>query len=250
MTHSSNLKSHIQTLQSDSIQGSGAGSPPWCMTPASVESESAHSKSAQTTSFRISDSPVVKGLERGGRAPAVTLYPTPELNEDHIRFRALAERREFEELKHFCFERLLQARDPQTSLRWQTNASIALALQRKFGEARGLLASASYVASLVTGSLRARYENEFGLVLVEFSRPSLAIERFDRAIEEHGGDPLATGQVWNNRAVAMMVLGEESEALRCLASAVELIKPTGDVFSLEETRETQRRVIKFFEEIK
>jgi tetratricopeptide (TPR) repeat protein len=235
------MKAH-QSESATSASG-GSGSPPWCITPADVQPESAHTSSAQAISFRIEDSPCDEGLTGDGRAPAVTLYPTPEADEDRTLFRSLAENSEFDRLSDFCRERLLQARDPYSSLRWQNNAAIVKALQCQFGEAYELLASASYVASLVEGSLRGRYENEFGLVLVEFGRPLLALDRFDFSLEHHRGDPLACGQVWNNKAVALDALGEPSEALRCAANAIELLQPTGDAVSLDETKRTARMIV-------
>lgn len=241
MTHSSSLKSHCQTLQSDSIQDSGSGSPPWCITPASVGSESAHNRSAQDNSLFIG-SPSLQVVDEDGRTSAVTLYSTTGADPSLVLFRTFVEARDFDGLTDLCRERLLQARDERTALRWHKDYAIVKALQGRYGEALDVLAGAHFLASQITGPLRARYENEFGLVLVEFGRPLLALDRFDLALENHEGDALACGQVMNNRALALSELGEPSEALRCVASSIELLAPTGDVVSLAETFRTGRRI--------
>lgn len=243
MTHSSNLKSHAQTLQSSSIQEGASGSPGWWMTPAGASVESAHTKSAQASSLLIDSPPVVEVVEVGERLSAVNGHHTPETDPYLALFQSLASKKDYRALTDLCLERLLLARNVETSLRWTKDAAIVEALQGRYGDALKLLSSANYLASKVTGPLRGRYENEFGLVLVEFGRPLLAIERFDRAIEEHKGNQLVVGQVWNNKAVALGVLGEKSKALRCVANAVELVEPTGDKVSLAEIKDTGRRIL-------
>lgn len=229
---------------SDKVSSSGGtGSPGWWIIPAEAESESAHTSSAQDRNLFMANSPVVEVVDAGGHAPAVNGHHTPPADPYLVLFRSLAAKEDYRALTDLCLERLMLARDVETSLRWTKDAAIVEALQGRYGDALTLLASASYAASKVVGPLRGRYENEFGLVLVEFGRPQLAIERFDRAIEQHGGDALACGQVWNNKAVALGELGETPKALRCVATSIELIGPTGDAVSLNETRETGRRIL-------
>jgi hypothetical protein len=242
MTHSSSLKSHCQTLQSASIHDGASGSPASCITPASAGSESAHNSSAQESS-RFIDSPSIEVVDGDGRASAVTFHSISRTDEDIVRFRTFVENKDFDRLTDLCRERLDNAHSLEESFRWKKDFSIVKSLQGKYGEALHLLTGSNYLASKVTGPLRGRYENEFGLVLVEFGRPLLAIDRFDLALEHHRGDALACGQVWNNKAVALDVLGEPSKALRCVASSIELLTPTGDIISIEETKRTGMRIL-------
>jgi hypothetical protein len=242
MTHSRISKLHCQTLQSDSIQDSGSGSPPWCITPASAGSESAHNSSTQESS-RFIDSPSIEVVDKDGRTSAATFHSISRIDDDIVRFRTFVENKDFDRLTDLCHEKYMLARDSQESLRWRKDYAIVKALQGKYGEALKVLMDAHFLASQVTGSTRGKYEDECGIVLVEFGRPLLAIDRFDLALEHHRGDALACGQVWNNKAVALDVLGEPSKALRCVASSIELLTPTGDIVSLEETRRTGMRIL-------
>lgn len=182
-------------------------------------------------------------VNEDGRTSAVSLHPTTQSEPSAVLFRSLVERRDFYALDDLCRERMLLARDDATALRWHKDLAIVKALQGRYGEALNVLSGAQLYASRVTGPLRGRYENEFGLVLVEFGRPLLALDRFDLAIECQREDPKARGEVWNNRAVARAVMGDEAGALRDLASAVELLKASDDYAALEEARATAQRII-------
>jgi hypothetical protein len=216
------------------------------MTPARTGADSApsaHTSRHRARNFLMLISPKLMDVAVDERVPAVTLDDTPRPEDDLVLFRSLAEANEYGRLTDLCLERLSNARDAATSLRWNKDLSIVEALQGRFSAALHLLTGSNYLASKVTGPLRGRYENEFGLVLVEFGRPLLAIDRFDLALEHHRGDALACGQVWNNKAVALDVLGEPSKALRCVASSIELLTPTGDIISIEETKRTGMRIL-------
>jgi site-specific DNA-cytosine methylase len=175
-------------------------------------------------------------VDKDGRTSAATFHSISRIDDDIVRFRTFVENKDFDRLTDLCHEKYMLARDSQESLRWRKDYAIVKALQGKYGEALKVLMDAHFLASQVTGSTRGKYEDECGIVLVEFGRPLLAIDRFDLALEHHRGDALACGQVWNNKAVALDVLGEPSKALRCVASSIELLTPTGDIVSLEETR--------------
>lgn len=223
MTHSSALKSHCQTLQSDSIQAGASGAPASCMTPAGADAESAHTNSAQASSLFM-DSPSVQMVDGDGRTSAVTLHPTTRADRSLVLFRTFVKERDFAKLTDLCRERLDTARTSEDKLRWKKDFSIVKSLQGKYREAHDILASASWEAGQVTGVPRAKYHDEFGIVLIEHNRHVTALDHFDLAHGYHfeAGNITGVGIVDNNKALALEALGRIREAELAARSAVQI----------------------------
>jgi len=213
------------------------------MTPERAGTESAQINSAQPMSFRIEVSPDVVNVEGDGRAQAVTVYPTAQVDPDLVRFHSLAERRDFDSLTSLCRERLLSAASPETSLRWNKDFSIVKSLQGRYGEALDILASAAWLAEHVGGDPCGRYHSEMGLVLIEFNRSSHALDHFDRSHDCHlkAGNLKGMCVVDNNKAIALDALGKTQEAETCARSAVQLAASIGPEV-LRECYETWERL--------
>lgn len=216
--------------------GSGVGSTPGsCVPPADAGRESAPNVSttaatSDRANFLTKVSPVIEVVDRSGHAPAKIEHDTTHTDHDLTLFRSLADKRQFDKLTDLCRERLLTARNADVSLRWTKDRAIVEALQGKWGAALDLLASAHWLASDVTGAARGRYENEFGLVLVEFNRTSTALSHFRLAISHHRSVGYLRGcaAVRHNAGRAYAVRGETVKAMRCFHRALTYARSVND----------------------
>lgn len=213
--------------------GGGSSRPGVCESPASVRGERAQTSAQTSSNLRIGSSPVVKVVGLGGFA-ARNSHHTAQSDPDLILFRSLADRKDFDSLTTLCRERLLTARDPHTSLRWTKDRAIVEALRGNFTAAYGLLASAHFSASEVTGRLRGKYENEFGIVLARRGRGSLALDCFGEAYQNSrgAGDLSTCAHIDHNRARALFTRGETAKAMRYVKRALDYARANND-FRLE-----------------
>lgn len=195
------------------------------MIPADAGTQSAHNSTHMNSNLLIVDSPDDVRVEVDGRLPAVPNNFTSQPDRDLVIFRTLAAGNHFGELTDLCRERLLEAKDARTSLRWIKDRAIVEALRGNFGAAYDLLCSGRYLAEGVEGSLRGRYENEFAVVLVETNRPVLALRHFRLAYDNHliDGSIHACGEVLNNRAIALKALGRVEEARKAELESAEIL---------------------------
>lgn len=210
---------------------SGAqSSPGWCVSPANAEGVSAQTRARETKSFFTSVTPLAVIVDKSGRVPARTGQHTAQPDSDLVLFRALATRKDFDELTRLCRERLLTAPDMATALRWTKDRAIVEALRENFTASYDLLASAHHYASSVEGTGRAKYENEFGIVLARLGRSSLALDRFGLAYQTHHktGNATACAEVDHNRARALMTRGETAKATRYLERALNYARANND----------------------
>lgn len=214
--------------QGASRVGTQSSSPGMWVPPAEAvgaESASTLTRANGASSLFIGlDSPVIEVVDLSGFASAKTVHSNTPADSDLVLFRALAARNDFDSLTALCRERLLTADDPPTYFRWIKDRAIVEELQGRHAQAYDLLASAHWLARQVTGTPRVKYENEFGLVLVEFNRTALGLDRFGLALENAKTDTERAG-VEHNIGRAYAAQGEHAKAApyfeRALVFALE-----------------------------
>lgn len=149
-------------------------------------------------------------------------------------WQSFLDRQDFRQATDLCRERKMLARDASGCVRWAKDSAIVDAMQGRFVEAFEQLAAVNYVAQGLRGRPRAKYEDELGLVLVEFGRTSLALSHFRLAIREHrrAGYLRGVAAVRNNAARALHTRGETEKAGRYLMRALTYARKHND-FRLE-----------------
>lgn len=208
--------------------GDGVGSAPGEMVPpAGTVEASAHTSAQESSSLLIRVTPVVETVVEGDGFAARTPDDTPTADPDLVLFRALADHKEFDKLTDLCRERLLTARDLPASLRWSKDRALVEVLKGEFGAAYDLLAGAHWMAEGVEGPLRGRYENGFGLVLVEFGRASLGLERFHVGLG-HARDGKVRADIEHNAGRAHALTGEQAKAAAYFKSALRFARANND----------------------
>jgi hypothetical protein len=220
--------------------GSGAGEPGSCGSPAETAEASAQTRTRETSSLFI-DSPCAEVVDDLSGFTARTPHHIAQGDEDLALYRTLADRKDFDSLIQLCRERLLTAKDGLTSLRWTKDRAIVEALRENFTGAYDLLASAHWLAQTVTGTPRAKYELEFGIVLARLGRSSLSLDRFNVSFRHYHGDGLALGcaRVDTARARALVTRGEALKALRYLSRAERIATECGDYRLLADVYESK-----------
>jgi tetratricopeptide (TPR) repeat protein len=86
----------------------------------------------------------------------------------------------------------------------------------------------------------ANVDNNTGRCHVAAKEPESSFLYFDRAeqIAKQFNEGHLLGELMESRALAFEAIGNYAEALRCVASSIELLTPTGDIVSLNETKRT------------
>lgn len=142
----------------------------------------------------------------------------------------MADARDFDGLITLCLDRLLRARDHITRSRWTKDYAIAEAMRGDYRSAMGLLAAGYSDALLLTGKARGRYEDEFGLVLVEFGRPAMGLDHLKLAYECHRSE----GYLWgcaaaeHNTGRAYAAQGEHGKATAYFKRALDYARAIND----------------------
>ena len=145
-----------------------------------------------------------------------------------VLFHSYADRKDYASLVALCLDRLATADCDASTLRWRKDLAIAKALQGEFAEALKVLCSAAYLAERVTGTPRVKYENEFGLVLVEYHRPVFGLDRFHCALA-HTETPWQRAGVEHNIGRAYAAQGEMVKAGEYFKRALDFARQANDI---------------------
>jgi len=229
-------------------QGVGVGSAPGaCGSPAETglvgtNANSAHASAQDSNSFLKVVSPVIEVVKGQGRFAAKAVNPILPTDPDLVLFRTLAAREDYDSLTQLCRERLREAPDNLTRVRWVKDRAIVEALQGNYAAAYDLLLTVYSLAQNIEGAPRGKYELELGITLFRLHRPALALDRYGLAYRHSrtGGDRLNCARVDTARAQVLVTRGEYFKALHYLDRAEEVASEFRDYRLLADVAETKQ----------